>query len=751
MQEARVVRPQARSVLRRFKDLSIGGKLIWTFVPLIGSVVVFQVLYFPARQAEDARQALKAKARSITYLVAHDLGAAFEFGDVKAVEDVFQGAKNDPDLEFLVLFQGDGKRFAALNPEAAPKSAAASSAAVTEEMGASHLVLSVPVRTAGGTPGRLLAGFRTARISDAIRVNRLAAVTIGLLTLALGVALTLAISVYVSRRLRRFGELTERVAEGDLSVADSFEMDSSDEIGKLSASLRRMVERLREIVGNIQESSVEVASSSSQISAAAQQITRGAKSQAQAADETASAMAEMATSIQGVAANAGDLASQVEGTSSAITEMGSSIEEVAQSSATLARTVAEASTTIGGMSASLNAMAGRQGDLASTVTETSATIEEMISAIGSVARNAESLGKAVSTTSRTVSEMAGAVKDVAKIAGEADRISAQASEDARTGDEAVARTIEGMKGISSSMEATASVIALLEKRSQEIGKILGVINHIADQTNLLALNAAIEAARAGEAGRGFAVVADEVRKLAEGSLEATKEIGEIIREVKQGTEEAVAAARAGAGETKSGIELANQAGLALRRIRESVNGSSGLMARIASAMATQSASANEILATVAEMNAATTQVTTAVREQVQGSLQIRQAIENIDQTMQQAAALTREQAEGGRQVGRAVENINQIAAHVGVATTEQSGGSRQIIRAVESMNRMTRQVSDATEAQKRGGERVLTLMDNISEFARANLVAVEHMSGSTASLAKQAESLTRVVAAFKLQ
>jgi methyl-accepting chemotaxis protein len=551
------------------------------------------------------------------------------------------------------------------------------------------------------------------------------------------------------RPLQHMVEVSAAVAKGDLREGPKVETD--DEMGVLGTSLGEMVANLRRIVDNIQETSVQVASSAGQISANAKLIIQGAQSQAQAAEETSTSMEEMAASIQTVAANSQSLATYVEETSSSITEMGASIEEVAKSSGSLATTVTEASATIEEMTISIDQMAKNLESLADTVTETSATVEQMTTFIASVARNAEALTQAAGTTSNTVEEMATAVNDVAKIAEEADKISARASDDARMGGEAVSRTIEGMKSISVNMENTARVITGLGKRSQEIGKILEVIEEIADQTNLLALNAAIEAARAGEAGRGFAVVADEVRKLAERSVDATKEIGEVVRQVQQETDDAVTAAKAGAAETKEGIGLADKAGLALRSIIDSVTRSSQLMARIASATAKQSKASEQVLQTVSNMNQATNQVTSAVREQAEGSKQIRQAMENIKRVMTQAAYSTKEQAAGGRQVRVAVEDMNKIATQVGIATREQAEGSRQIVHAVEKMNDMTQQVSHATAEQKKGGELVVRAMENISEIARDNLGTVEEMSKATGNLAQQAENLAKLISVFRVQ
>ena len=143
---------------------------------------------------------------------------------------------------------------------------------------------------------------------------------------------------------------------------------------------------------------------------------------------------------------------------------------------------------------------------------------------------------------------------------------------AREGGQVVSQSIAGMQQISRTEAETAAKISELGLYSSRVGEIVGVISDIADQTNLLALNAAIEAARAGEHGKGFAVVADEVRKLAERSAQSAKEIAELVKTIAAGTEEAVAAMQVSTDEVQKGLELSHRAGDALQRILTAFEG-----------------------------------------------------------------------------------------------------------------------------------------------------------------------------------
>ncbi len=243
--------------------------------------------------------------------------------------------------------------------------------------------------------------------------------------------------------------------------------------------------------------------------------------------------------------------------------------------------------------------------LGNSSTEVASAATEISSAAEQISRGAQNQEQQVTQVSAAVEEMTATIVESSKNAGEANEGSRAASDTATNGGQVVQETIEGMNRISSVVRESAENIDKLATSADQIGEIIGVIDDVADQTNLLALNAAIEAARAGEQGRGFAVVADEVRKLAERTGQATKEITVMIKGIQQGTKEAVSSMGAGTKEVDSGRELADKAGTSLSEV---VNGSQRVMdmiQQIATATEEQSAAAEQIARNIEQVSAAT--------------------------------------------------------------------------------------------------------------------------------------------------
>jgi methyl-accepting chemotaxis protein len=226
---------------------------------------------------------------------------------------------------------------------------------------------------------------------------------------------------------------------------------------------------------------------------------------------------------------------------------------------------------------------------------------ELTTAAGELRANAEQIATGsehVAAQAVTVAtageEMAATSNDIASNCTMAVESANRAYETATSGAAIIQQTVDGMARIAGKVQDSARTVESLGIRSDQIGQIIGTIEDIADQTNLLALNAAIEAARAGEQGRGFAVVADEVRALAERTTRATREIGEMIKAIQSETKNAVAAMEDGVVEVERGTHDAACSGHALEEILAQVNDVTSQINQIATAAEEQTATTNEI-------------------------------------------------------------------------------------------------------------------------------------------------------------
>jgi methyl-accepting chemotaxis protein len=260
---------------------------------------------------------------------------------------------------------------------------------------------------------------------------------------------------------------------------------------------------------------------------------------------------------------------------------------------------------IGQLADSSRRMVDSLRDLISQVADTSGQIasasNQLRSTAEQIATGAEEVASQTSTVATASEEMAATSGDIAQNCAMAAESSRQSSDSASHGGSVVQETISGMVKIAERVKHSAQTVENLGARSEQIGQIIGTIEDIADQTNLLALNAAIEAARAGEQGRGFAVVADEVRALAERTSRATREIGEMIKGIQTETKAAVRVMEEGVTEVEKGAMSSQQSGKALDMILQQIGEVTTQINQIATAAEEQTATTSEITMNVQQV------------------------------------------------------------------------------------------------------------------------------------------------------
>jgi twitching motility protein PilJ len=282
----------------------------------------------------------------------------------------------------------------------------------------------------------------------------------------------------------------------------------------------------------------------------------------------------------------------------------------------------------GAIADSINFAVEQLRSLVQTITDTSvqvaASAQETQATAMHLAEAAEHQAQEINSASSRISEIAASINQVSRNSAESADVAQRSVQIATKGAGVVRQTIAGMDSIRDQIQETSKRIKRLGESSQEIGSIVELINDISEQTNILALNAAIQAASAGEAGRGFAVVADEVQRLAERASNATKRIETLVQTIQSDTNEAVSSMEQTTSEVVAGARLAEDAGTALGEIEKVSSDLSNLIQGISSAAQQQSSAASNITATMNTIQSITAQTS-------QGANQTAASIGNLAQ------------------------------------------------------------------------------------------------------------------------
>lgn len=399
-------------------------------------------------------------------------------------------------------------------------------------------------------------------------------------------------------------DAAEKIASGNLD----FKVHSLSEHDSLSTSFEKMIENLNRLVEEIKFLTSASVNGNSRSRGNTEIFNGGYKAIVAGMNETLDAVYapvnEAVVALEKIAA--GDFTVKItKEYSGDHQKIKSSINHVTQS---LGKTLNEVSQAVSAAASAATQISSSTEEMAAGANEQSAQASEVATAV-------EQMSRTIVQTTKNTTSAAEASKNAGLVAKEGGKV--------------VQGTIAGMIRIADVVQQSANTVEELGKSSNEIGEIIQVIDDIASQTNLLALNAAIEAARAGEQGRGFAVVADEVRKLAERTSKATQEIAGMIKHIQKDTEGAVASMKHGTTEVEKGKALAEKAGESL----------------------------NEIISRAENVADIVTQVAAASEEQSRASEQISQNIELITNVTQQSA-------NGVRQIAHAAEELNQLTGNL---------------------------------------------------------------------------------------
>ncbi len=488
----------------------------------------------------------------------------------------------------------------------------------------------------------------------------------------------------------------ERIASGNLTV-NITPKSENDEIGHA----------FHKMVNGLQESVRQVADNTSTLNLASSQLS-------DAANQAAQATTQISTTIQQIASGTTQQTDSVSKTAGAIDQLTRAIDGVAKGAQDQSNAINQTSLAMQKLSSTVKNIQSGAQDQVHAIAENQAALIQFSQSVEKLNQGAESQAQGLGQAAEAGGNLTDAIQQVATAAVEVSAQVQEAAEAAQRGTSIVNQTAEGMQKVREATDTLANRVQGLGQRSGEIGVIVSTIDDIASQTNLLALNAAIEAARAGEHGKGFAVVADEVRKLAEKSALATKEIGELVRTVQEGAGEAVTAMQQAGEDVSAASEYTRQTSVVFEAIVKGTVTSAGGFSAIQQAIEDMEAARRSLERTIEDAR--------------------RIADENKDQSVQME--------ELNKTIVTRLEGVQRVAESNVDAAREMTKLNEAVIEQLDNASAIVEENTAATEEMSASAGQVSVMVENIASVSEQNSAATEEVSASTEEMSAQVEEVT---------
>jgi|WetSurMetagenome_2_1015567.scaffolds.fasta_scaffold10808_4 methyl-accepting chemotaxis protein len=514
-----------------------------------------------------------------------------------------------------------------------------------------------------------------------------------LFTMIVGTVASVVIMRYLTRPLVQLSQLAARIASGDLSSSGMKGAAArEDELGRLVTSFQGMSQNLAGMIREIRE--------------AFQRVEEGT----QTVRKNLAITLNNSKEHEGVAQRVTDQVSAIQ----------KAVGEVTHLMEGLSRLAEEVSSSVLEMIASIDQIASHTDSLTESVNTVASTLTQNVAAIREIDSSAENLNRFVEETSSSMAEMEASIRQIEENAAATRKATEQVAEEAESGTRAMEHASDSIQRLQATFESTHEVMRLLGQRSEEVGNILSVIDEVMEQTHLLALNAAIIAAQAGEHGKSFSVVAGEIKELAGKTSVSTREIAALIDAVQRDVHQAVEAVGAQRAIVDQTVTVSQETRQVFGRIQGAVKPS---------------------LRMVQEIARNTT-------EQARGAAGILRATQQLSDLAHHLRRGTKEQTLGSEQILEAMGRIRLLAEEMKRATDEQSEGSSLIRQAMDRLTAAVADVMAQTQAQGKAGREVERTMEAFRTSNRASVSSVQEASEQVEALAQRAEEVGRGMGRF---
>jgi methyl-accepting chemotaxis protein len=516
--------------------------------------------------------------------------------------------------------------------------------------------------------------------------------TISIVMGAIAVALILVTALVLTSIFRSISKPLEEISAGAQKISQGnlkfdLTVKRNDELGLVADSFRRMVTNLRHMISQSSAISNDVNLAAAQIAESSGNVFTSVRIQNIAIENTVRSMEDVDHSVTKLQENSRLLFDDATATSSAATELAASIAEVADNA----------------------------GALDSNAHKAVTDLEEMVASGNSIVSSVEKLSIFAEQTSLSIEQIGSTIKNVQDTANRsvllAEQVSQASSEQGMT---AIHDAMGGIENIRHSVSALTEVVNRLGSKSIQIGKIITVIEDIASQTGLLALNAAILAAQAGQHGRSFAVVASEIRSLSDRTFLSTKEIVDVITSVQAESSSSVKMAHAGMDAVQQGITLIERVKCALEGIYDTSLASTEMSHTIHKETTAEVMVINSINDSIGTLRCQIDEISRAVRLQNGNTGDMNRLMEQIKQIAWEIAVATREQTKTSVQISEIADHLLNQSSEINNSVTIQKQKSNSVVKASGSIRETSDQLSQLARSLEQAADALRTKAGTLS-------------------------------------